>query len=71
MLSNWVKQFFEQQREIWSKGSSDAKVLAFFCSKRDWRDTIKRFRPLQTFAVGFKGVHVKDAYMLKFGTIGN
>ena len=67
MLSNWVKQFFEQQRDIWSKGSSDAKVLAFFCSKRDWRDTIKRFRPLETAAVGLSGVYVNVACMLNFG----
>ena len=67
MLSNCLKHCFEQQRDIWCKGSSDAKVLAFFSAKSEWRETTRRFRPLQTAAVGLSGVYVNEACMLKFG----
>ena len=67
MLSNCLKHCFEQQRDIWCKGSSDAKVLAFFSAKSEWRETTRRFRPLQTAAVGLSGVYVNVACMLKFG----
>ena len=53
--------------DIWCKGSSDAKVLAFFSAKSEWRETTRRFRPLQTSAVGLSGVYVNEACMLKFG----
>ena len=37
-----------------------------FSVLRDWRQTTNHFRPLQTAAVGFSGVFVNVACMLKF-----